>query len=263
MAFVTSGSAQIYYEVYQTGDRPWLAFAHGAGGNAAIWWQQVPFFYQWYNVMVFDHRTFGRSTCTPEDFDTKHYAGDLQAILDAAGIEQAALVCQSMGGRTGLWFALNHPERVRALVMSHTIGNIYTEEIRAARLAANATRPTPQGPFDHWAFAQDFPAKNPAGAHLYNSLSRFNVHVDRDRLGYFNPETNITPEMLKDFRIPTLFVTGQKDVVLPPAIVHMAAACVPGCELVDLRDVGHSSYFEMPEQFNNLVRTFLQKVEKA
>jgi len=263
MAFVTSGSAEIYYEVYQTGDRPWLVFAHGAGGNAAIWWQQAPFFYQWYNVMVFDHRTFGRSTCPPEDFHTKYYAGDLQAILDAEGIGKASLVCQSMGGRTGLWFALKHPERVGALVMSHTIGNIYTEGIRTARLAANTSRPTPQGPFDGWAFAQDFPAKNLAGAHLYNSLSRFNVNVDRERLGYFDPETNITPEMLQDFCIPTLFVTAQKDVVLPPEILRMAAAYVPGCEVVDLGDAGHSSYFEIPEQFNNLVRTFLQKVEEA
>lgn len=212
--------------------------------------------------MVFDHRTFGRSTCPPDAFHTKYYAGDLQAILDAEGIDKASLVCQSMGGRTGLWFALKHPDRADALVMSHTIGNIYTESIRTARLAANDARPEPQGPFDGWAYAQDFPAKNLAGAHLYNSISRFNVNVDRSRLGYFDPETNITPKALQDFRIPTLFVTAQHDVILPPDIVHMAAAVVPGGEVVDLGDAGHSSYFEIPDRFNKLVRDFLLKVER-
>jgi pimeloyl-ACP methyl ester carboxylesterase len=74
---------------------------------------------------------------------------------------------------------------------------------------------------------------------------------------------NITAEALQNFRIPTLFVTAQKDVILPPDIVHMAAALVPGCDVIDLGDAGHSSYFEIPERFNDVVRTFLINAENA
>jgi 3-oxoadipate enol-lactonase len=259
MAYVTSGSATIYYESYRNGNRSWIVFAHGAGGNATIWWQQIPFFYEWYNIVTFDHRTFARSACPPDDFHTKHFAGDLRAILDQEGIERTALVCQSMGGRTGLQFALESPQRVDALVMSHTIGTIFTEAIQQARQAANAARPTPQGPFSGSAFAPDFPAKNAAAAYLYNSLSSFNVNFDRGKLLPFDPETRVTPEQLQDFRVPTLFITAQHDMTIPPDAVRMAADLLPNAEFVDMGDAGHSSYFENPQRFNQVVREFLQR----
>jgi 2-succinyl-6-hydroxy-2,4-cyclohexadiene-1-carboxylate synthase len=259
MAYVTSGSASIYYETYQNGDRPWLVFAHGAGGNATIWWQQIPYFYECYNLVTFDHRTFARSTCPPEDFHTKYFAGDLRAILDQEKIDHASLICQSMGGRTGLRFALDSPERVDALVMSHTIGTIFTASIKQARLAANANRPTPQGPFGCSALAPDFPNKNPTRAYLYNGLSSFNVKFDRSKLLTFDSETRISPEALHDFRVPTLFVTAQNDMSIPPDAVRMAADLVPGAELVDMGEAGHSSYFEIPDRFNQVVGDFLHR----
>jgi pimeloyl-ACP methyl ester carboxylesterase len=70
--------------------------------------------------VAFDHRGFGRSTCAPEAIDPRHFASDLEAILDAAGVRRAALVCQSMGGWTGLPFAIAHPERSAALVLAGT-----------------------------------------------------------------------------------------------------------------------------------------------
>ena len=41
MATVKANGAEIYYEMH--GDGPAITFAHGRGGNAASWWQQVPF----------------------------------------------------------------------------------------------------------------------------------------------------------------------------------------------------------------------------
>jgi hypothetical protein len=41
VAAVNSSGVDIHYDVYADGERPWLVFAHGAGGNAACWWQQV------------------------------------------------------------------------------------------------------------------------------------------------------------------------------------------------------------------------------
>lgn len=63
MAFVDARGARIYYECH--GEGPALVFAHGRGGNAASWCQQVPRFVRDYRVLVFDHRGFGRSRCEP------------------------------------------------------------------------------------------------------------------------------------------------------------------------------------------------------
>ncbi len=134
MAFATSGTAKIYYEVH--GDGPAVVFAHGRGGNAASWWQQVPEFSRNYKVIVFDHRCFGRSKCVSEDFDRALFDADLIAILDTESIESAAIVCQSMGGWTGLRAALYHPGRVRCLVLANTPAAVDIPVVRQAIIEA-------------------------------------------------------------------------------------------------------------------------------
>ena len=130
MPRVQRPEASIHYEV--SGDGPPLVFAHGAGGNTLVWWQQVPHFARRYRVVTFDHRGFGRSACTSGHEQGRHFADDLAAVLDDAGIARCALVCQSMGGWTGLQFALAQPQRVAALVLSGTPAGILTPAVGAA-----------------------------------------------------------------------------------------------------------------------------------
>jgi len=260
MAAVNSAGVDIHYDVYADGDRPWLVFAHGAGGNAACWWQQIPYFYRNYNLVTFDHRGFGRSRCSLEQFREACNVADLEAILAAVGIDRAALVCQSMGGWTGLRFALDHPQRVTALVMSHTYGGIRAEAIDGAR-DATAERGFPSEPFGHWAVALDLPERNPALAHLYRTIGAFNV--DFNAFGgvqaFRDLDLGVDPEELTGYGVPTLFVTADHDVVILPAAIEAAHALTPGSELINLGDSGHSSYFEIPEVFNSTVAQFLAR----
>jgi pimeloyl-ACP methyl ester carboxylesterase len=66
----------------------------------------------------YDARGHGDSGA-PDDRDAYHYsdlAGDLAAVLDGRGIDRAVLAGHSMGAATGIRFALEHPDRVAALV---------------------------------------------------------------------------------------------------------------------------------------------------
>ena len=81
---VKSDGAELYYEAYGSGAA--LVFAHGGGGNAASWYQQVPHFLSRYRVITFDHRGFGRSYCEPSEVVSTRFAADLLAILDDAGV---------------------------------------------------------------------------------------------------------------------------------------------------------------------------------
>ena len=259
MSFVTKGGVHIHYDVYRENgenDRAWLTFAHGAGGNAASWWQQVPSFFDDYDIVTFDHRAFGRSRCRDEDFHPDLFVDDLRSILDAEGIHRTALCCQSMRGRTGLDFALSQPERVSALVMSHTVGGLSSEAIDQVR--RDHTRPQPTQPFGSWAVALDLPEENRPLSHLYNCIGAMNLDFSRVGLGGLrNRGREIDPAEMEAFETPTLFVTADKDVVVPPKVVEIGAAMVPGATLINLGDAGHSSYFEIPDEFNRVVREFL------
>ncbi len=246
--------AELYFEV--NGDGPPLVFAHGAGGNTLIWFQQVPHFARTRRVVTFDHRGFGRSKCAA--FHAREFAGDLRAILDAAGIERAALVCQSMGGWTGLRAALECPNRVSALVLSGTPGGVLPPKVlsafaRIGRLAAaDGIRGGP-------ALAPDFPARQPALAHLYDQISTLNPGLPAGALATLG-EARVTPEELAGHSVPTLMISGEHDQLFPPDALKEAAALIPGCRLVSFPGAGHSPYFEDAPRFNRLVEEFLEEV---
>ena len=247
---------QLYYDV--VGEGPALTFAHGAGGNTASWFQQVPHFYDRYRTLSFDHRGFGRSRCEESQFDVEHFADDLTAILDDAGIEKTALVCQSMGGWTGINFCIAHPDRVSCLVMSHTTGSIRNKKIGAAMAQAAAEREAPHAPFGSWAIAHDLPLKDPVKANLYREIGAHNVVINLEKvLSGRSGLANAEPADLTGFNIPTLFITGSLDVLIPPAAVREAASLVPGARVEEFEGYGHSSYFECPDKFNAVAGAFL------
>ncbi len=70
-----------------------------------------------YRVVSYDARGHGRSTAAPDPvaYSYDRLARDLEAVLDALGLERAVLAGASMGAHTALRFALQNPERVAAL----------------------------------------------------------------------------------------------------------------------------------------------------
>jgi pimeloyl-ACP methyl ester carboxylesterase len=73
-----------------------------------------------HRVVAYDARGHGRSgpAPDPEAYGYADLAGDLEAVLDAAGVQRAVLAGASMGAQTLIRFALDHPERAAALVVA-------------------------------------------------------------------------------------------------------------------------------------------------
>jgi pimeloyl-ACP methyl ester carboxylesterase len=71
-----------------------------------------------HRVIAYDARGHGRSGPAPaRAYGYEHLAGDLRAVLDAAGIQRAVLAGASMGAHTAVRLALEQPERVAALAL--------------------------------------------------------------------------------------------------------------------------------------------------
>lgn len=259
MPFVQRPHAAIYYEV--AGDGPALVLAHGAGGNTLVWWQQVAHFAARRRVVTFDHRGFGRSSCESGQEQGRHFAGDLAAVLDDAGIERAALVCQSMGGWTGLQFARAHPDRVAALVLSGTPGGLLTPRVLAAlpQLASRAAQmlATPAWNEPHPALAPDIFRRDPDRGFLYAQIAALNPPGALAHAALH--ELSVDPSELAGWTIPTLVIAGEQDLLFPPDVLADVAAAIPGAEYAMIPVVGHSPYFEAPGAFNRLVEQFFDR----
>jgi 3-oxoadipate enol-lactonase len=250
-----SHGADIYYERHGTG--PAILFCHGAGSNSATWWQQIPAFARHFTCIAYDHRGFGRSQATDEPFDPNVLVDDALAVLDAEGIDRAALVCQSLGGITGLRLALAHPERVWAFVPCDSPLGIAHGPMCAsvARYAASGI-----ARLEERALARSFREEQPELVGLYGQIHRFNPDDETLRarvLELLEPAHAVATERLSSLACPTLFVVGAEDPLVTPAIVRDLAQWVPKSTVAVIEGAGHSPYFEKPKEFNALVLSFL------
>jgi pimeloyl-ACP methyl ester carboxylesterase len=233
-----------------------FVLSHGAGGNHAVWYQQVPFLAQYGRVIAWDQRGFGRSSAIGGATTPALAAADLLALLDHLDVGQADLVGQSMGGWASLRLALDQPARVRKLVLANTPGGIATPELDlawqglgAGFLASEAVGRSP-------ALAADFADRELERAYLYQLLGGFG-EPDLAQVAPGMVTTRVERKELVQLRCPVLFVTGDRDTVFPPALIRATAALVPGARLEEIAGSGHSPYFEDPDAWNRVVAGFL------
>ena len=256
------GGDSLYFECTGDAENPdVVVLCHGAGGNHAVWFEQVPELATRYRVVTWDHRGFGMSTDHGGISAPAVAIADLTALLDHLGIEQAHLVGQSMGGWTVLGFALAHPERVRSLVLADSLGG--------CPIPGWIDRVAPAGRPDWGATLGNHPAvgprihaEDPTRVYLYQLLGGFG----RGTGGGIPPSvmrglgsTVYDHDALATMTCPILCVVGSDDAIFPPAWMHEAAAMLPGARLVEIPGAGHSPYFEAPEAWNAAVFAFLDE----
>ena len=252
MPFVSSAGAKLYYEAHGAG--PAIVFAHGLSGHSLLYYQQVPFFARSYRVVVFDHRGFGRSACPLEKVSPEYFVEDLASILDAENIERAALVCQSMGGLTGLPFALRYPNRVSVLVLASSPGGIRTERVSREFAASIPKRGKPGFILSAASFAERAPDRFSLGRQLlalYPPAATIAI-VPRLR------RVEVTAEQLRGYATPTLVLAGTEDPLFSPRALREVAGRIPGARFKTIKGAGHTAYAELPEAFNRIVHQFIQ-----
>ena len=253
--------AKIYYEV--SGEGPPLLFAHGLGGNHISWWQQVPAFADRYRCVVFAHRGFSSSTEEPGGPGAFAFADDLAALIDHLEIDDVRLVAQSMGGWTCLAYALQHPERVKALVLCDTTGTFEHPDFAAIRSAQPRGRE--QALFErgiHPAGGERMASEQPALHHLYWQINNLASDLNKEALRRQLGDLRCMPaEVLSALTMPVLCLAGEEDIVIPPETVRLTAETLPNGRFVSVPRAGHSVYFERPNEFNAIVGVFLDEID--
>ncbi len=253
--------ADLHY--WSFGSGPALVFAHGLGGNALSWWQQIPYFQRRWRCITFSHRGFAPSTVASGLPDPADYAGDLAALVDHLGLGDVAIVAQSMGGWGAVEFALQAPKRVRAIVLAATSG---TFDARAADPKAFAA-------WEVWAAAERLrlnaasihPAAGEAMARdrpdlkfLYSSIDAMSQGLDKEALRKRLFAARVRP--LGDaarLPMPVLVACGEKDPVFASPLGAAFAAAFPQGRHIEFAKAGHSAYFEIAPEFNRRIEAFL------
>ena len=245
---VSLGDFDLYYEVH--GEGPPVVFAHGAGGTHLSWWQQIPAMSEHFQCVTFDHRGFGYSRDVGDRPGSEAFIDDLHALLDHLGIDRVGLIGQSMGGRTVLGFASAYPERVSALILCDTTGG-YTDPSIERLLSQQSIERSP--------FAPSFSERHPERAFLYREIQRLTLERELEaiRMQVEAPPTEINP--IIEHEIPTLFIVGEEDRLVAPAVIEAVHDKIPHSEFAVVPEAGHSVYYERPKMFNRITLEFLKQ----
>ena len=257
------GGFRLYFERH--GDGPVVLFAHGAGGNAMSWWQQVPAFVDRYTAVTFDHRAFGRSADIEAGPGRTAFGADAVALLDHLEVRRVHVVAHSMGGRTAMALLRLVPERIAALTFSGTNAGCVDDRLRARKIELAEAGVT-AGSLLSRALAADFHEREPALAHLYRQVRSINPPRPR---GFLDPTPEMrnwrgsTAERIVASGLPVLWMVGENDRVVPADLVRISHELTPGSRYVEVAGAGHSAYFEAAASWNAAVRGFIDDVEAS
>ena len=251
MAVVDVNGARLWYDEAGSGET--VLLLHGGLGDSGLWEPVVPFLAERFRTIRTDLRFFGRSTGPAVPWS---WQDDVVGVLDELGVERAALVGLSLGGRIALDVALAHPERLWAVVgvapgLGGHDGNAYTEEHEARYEAAeDKLEAMLEIDLEVWA---------PLGAddrirQLWRSTP--DASPLPDGVEPREPSGAPAKERLGELAVPTLVVTAQHD---PPGfreIGPLVAREAPGARHVEL-DSDHYVTLREPELVARLLLDFL------
>ena len=257
MPFAQAASTRIYYESH--GEGPPVVFLHGAGGNHAAWWQQTAFFRSSYRVITVDLRGFGKSDGVAEGPDSLDFPEDIGSVLEHAGISQATLIGQSIGAVAALRYAVGQPQRIKAVILAHSLGGISDPQL--SPLVAADRAEAEKLPVLDRLLTRTFQTEQPAKTFLFQQLGTFNQATMRDlrNLNVAGPKI----DDLIQSGLEVYFLAGERDVVLRPPTIRAAHERLPGSVLTVVPNAPHSMYWETPELFNTSVQQFLEQIHGA
>lgn len=265
----------LYYELYGAGDP--LVLVAGTGISLAPWRVfQVPEFSRHYQVLIYDHRGLGRSDKPDVPYSTRLFAKDCAGLMDALGIGKAHIMGHSMGGRVAQWIALDHPAKVRSLVLSGTGSGKYSDALedypRGVPLDA-AYEMIEKGyekyQHDHWGpgfmFSDEFMQKHPEVVKTFQDLIVDEVPPLKCYLRHVVArQCHETTDIVHNIKAPALVIVGGKDTREGGTGSHVEssralAKKIAGAELALVEGGKHGYLREMPEKAHPPILDFLRR----
>ena len=238
--YVEANNARFWVE--QAGEGQPVVFLHFGLGGWRVFEPELRALADRFRCVAYDRRFVGRTEAPAEPYSDVE---DVIALLDALGIEQAALVGLSGGGKLALDVAFAHPERVLALVhiAAPVTGVPWAEELE--ELYAGADTPEQE-------MAVDFQVWAPLGVDDLIRELRQEVHAD--------PEEAVSakspPVELEEVRVPTLVIVAKHDPASLQNAGREAARRIPGARLLEV-DSDHYVTLREPELLAGVLSDFL------
>lgn len=239
---------------------PALVLLHSLATHSELWLGQVPVWREAFRLIRIDLPGHGSSPELPAATSLAAIAGHVLDVLDHLGVSKAAFVGLSLGGMVAQAVALDHPERVSALVIAHagartdaTVRDIWRQ--RLEQFEAGGMSALCESTLQRW-FPRQFAEQAPMTMRWVARL----IRATRPG-GYVGAIRAIQGldhlERLNGITVPTLVVAGDADAAVPAAVAAQVAERIAGARTCFLPDTGHIGNVQSPTLFTEAVGSFL------
>jgi pimeloyl-ACP methyl ester carboxylesterase len=245
---------------------PTVVFIHGAQNDHSVWVLQTRYFaHHGFSVLAVDLPGHGRSKGAPLR-SVEALADWLLGLLDAAGVQKAALIGHSMGSLIALETSFRVPDRIGKLAM---VGTAYPMKVSDMLLDASkndeqsaidmvniwshtsiAHKPSCPGP-GFWVMGgsqrlmQRISDQNPAQV-FHTDFSACNAYANGEAAA-------------QAVTCPTLLLLGKRDMMTPPKATAALTKAIPHCRVVQIEDCGHALMAEQPDAVLETLFAFMSK----
>jgi serine/threonine protein kinase len=208
------------------------------------WWEDLA---EHYSFVRYDQRGCGLSDWDVEDMSFEAWVSDLEAVVDAAGLDRFALLGISAGGPMAIAYAVRHPERVTHLVLHGAYSRGWLKRAQPEELA--------QRQLEIEMVKVGWGGENPAFRQVFTTL--FFPGAAVEQMQWFNDmqKKSVTPENAARFMhtfgtidvrdlapkvsAPTLVLHSTHDARVPFKEGRWLASTIPGARLVPLESKNH------------------------
>lgn len=263
MPEIQFNGTRLYYESQGEGEP--VVLVPGFGAGLWIWFKQVPDFARRFRTVVFDPRGVARSAHRDEPMTIEMLADDVAALLDALGVGSAHVLGASFGGFVAQEFALQHPERVRSLVLACTsyggLGHVRPPDETLRAIAATKGLDTQERVSENLLLAFT-PGYAESEAAEFGRMARLRAESPVEEYVYRRQlQAAVGFEAaprVADIKAPTLVITGDADRIVPPENSYNLAARIPGARLRVVAGGSHTFFIERAGEFNRAVVEFIE-----
>ncbi|TAF64177.1 MAG: alpha/beta fold hydrolase [Cytophagales bacterium] len=249
---------KMYYEMQGQGEP--LLLLHGLGSSSIDWEMQIPFLAQHFRVIVPDLRGHGKSEKPYQKYSVPLFADDVWALLKHLQIEKVHIVGLSMGGMIAFQMAADQPEKLQAMVILNSAPQLKIKTLKhyallwqrkilmqlfglktLSKVLAKRLFPKPEQQPLRDLFYQRW-IQNDKKAYYQAFLAIVNWGVE---------------EKIAQMQTPTLILAADRDYT-PVEFKQEYAKQMPNAQLQVIKDSGHATPMDQPEQLNQAILLFLK-----
>jgi 3-oxoadipate enol-lactonase len=258
---IKANGIRMNYELSGKKDAPVVLLSHSLSSNLLMWNPQMDALSPYFQVLRYDTRGHGGTDAPSGPYTLELLAEDIIGLLDALDMDRVHFVGLSMGGMIGQCLALNHPHRLKSLVLCDTASIVPAEaqpvwQERLDKVRRKGMEALCEETMERW-FTPAFLRQNPPMVRLIREQI-----LATPAAGYIGCAEAIRRldylDRISAIKIPTLILVGEDDPGTPVSASEAMHERIAGSKLAVLPSARHLSNVEQAEAFNAALLNFLK-----